>query len=81
MRQILGHLRIASLDTGVANRRFWAFGYLYAAIAGATIAGIFALMAGLGGGIALMLMAGAALLLSGLLFTVLEILRLGRGSQ
>ena len=62
-------------------RKFWGFGYLIAVLGGATLAVIFGLMAGLSAGVTLMMMGGGAILLAGILFTILEVLRLGRGPQ
>lgn len=52
------------------------FGYMMVMVVAATTALIFSLMAGLSVPISLMLMAGAALLIGGILFTIIEILEL-----
>ena len=68
-------------DAAREGRQFWGFGYLIAVLAGATLAVVFGLMAGLSAGVTLMMMGGGAILLAGILFTILEVLRLGRSPQ
>ncbi len=52
------------------------FGYFLVMVVAATTALIFSLVAGLSWQVSLMLMAGAAVLMCGIYFTVVEILRL-----
>lgn len=64
------------LDHSPAVRKQWSFGYLLAMLAGATVALIFSLMFGVSWQEGAMLIGVGAVLMSGALFTFLEVRRL-----